>query len=128
MPPVVKPKTQYDNSHWKRGETRYAPADGRKAITAPALLYGPWAVVRDEKNGKYDLVHLRSDSPTALDIATESDACRIGDWLWRMFPLILRLTTVEEMRERMDPALRTKVNQWIKSCERAGKYLLPPNV
>lgn len=131
MPPVikVKPKTEsaYDNSHWTRDEVRYAPADGRKAISAPALIFGPWAVVQDDRNGKYDLIHVRTDTPTALDIATELDACRIGDWLWKNFPLVLRLTTKDEMKARLGDKV-TPLNRWIKSCEAASKFLPPPAV
>lgn len=131
MPPIirVKPKTEqtYDNSHWTRGEVRYAPADGRKAIMAPALLFGPWAVVRDEKNGKYDLIHVRTDTPGVLDLVEEKDACRVGDWLWKQFPLVFRLTNKDEMRERLGTKI-TALNQWTKSCTAAGKFLPPPTI
>lgn len=128
MPPVVRPNSEPSNAgnaHWTRQNVKYSPSDGRKTVTREGLVYGCWAVVRNDA-GTYDLHHVRTDVPTVLRIRTEEDACRIGDFLWKRFPLILRLTTVEEMRERMVPELRTAARLWVRSCEDAGKYL-PPN-
>lgn len=139
MPPVLRsptlpdtpapaPTAEYDYSHWKRAQVRYAPKDGRKAREVEGLVYGPWAVVQDDRNGKYDLVHVRADMPTVIDIETEADACRIGDWLWKTFPLVMRLKTVDEMREKIPPATRSALNRWGQSCTKAGRWVAPPKV
>lgn len=133
MPQVIKKQpepapAEYDNSHWTRAQVRYAPADGRRAITTEGLTYGPWAVVRDERNGKYDLTHVRANIPAAINLDTEVDACRIADWLTKSMPLVFRLSTVEEMRAKLRENVRAALRQWIRSCENEGGWVQPPKL
>jgi len=134
MPPVrqlskpVEPSPAKDDfAHWAAGTLKCrCPGCGGKEY--PARCYGPWAVFDHGDPGKpeWELVHVKVRHAAVAGMEDRESCFRVGDFLQRRFPLVMRLGTVEEIRAKFgDMGLIHSINEWTKRCKYLKKFVDP---
>lgn len=119
---VLKGPDHYDDSHWTVGTFKCrCPGCGGKEY--PARTYGPWVVFLHEELN-WELVHIKTGLSAVVGMPEQEDCFKVGDVLQRKFPLVLRLGTVDEMREKMGEIYKP-VKEWTKRCKYLKKFVAP---
>ena len=121
-PPVSPDLVKDEFAHWTVGSFKCrCPGCGGREY--PARTYGPWAVfLHDEL--QWELIHVKTNLSAVTGLVSQEDCFKVGDFLQRKFPLVLRLGTVDEMRAKMGDIYKP-VNEWTKRCKYLKKFVAP---
>lgn len=120
--PVASRHVEDEFAHWTNGKFRCrCPGCGGREYSA--RVYGPWVVFLHEELD-WELIHVKTNLSAVTGMKSAEDCFSVGDYLQRKFPLVLRLGTVDEMREKMGEVY-TAVNQWTKRCKYWNKFVPP---
>lgn len=131
MPPVrqlakpVEPSPVKDDfAHWTPSAFK-CKCPGCGGRDYPARLYGPWAVFEHDELG-WELIHVKTRLAAVSGMSSEEDCFRVGDFLQRRFPLVLRLGTAAEMKAKMDGMhLYGQIRDWNAAMKKTGKFVAP---
>ena len=120
--PVETVPAKDDFAHWTVGSFKCrCPGCGGREY--PARTYGLRAVYLHEEL-HWELNHVKTNLSAVTGLVSQEDCFKVGDFLQRKFPLVLRLGTVDDMRAKMGDIYKP-VNEWTKRCKYLKKFTAP---